>query len=117
MSTRQPNRQHQLYRDFFTRYEHSGLTIREFCTREHVTTKTFYYRRKRLRMLSGIQEPHGINPVGTAMELLPVIVNDTPGETSSPYYVRFPNELRLTVPAHFSTTAVAELIRLCRECR
>ena len=117
MGNRQQNHRHQLYRKFFTRYERSGLSASEFCRKERVSTNTFYYRRKKLRVIDGTCQPRHPVPTNTSMELLPVIINDDTPDLSFPYHVRFPNNLQLSIPTRFNPIVTAELIRLCRECR
>jgi hypothetical protein len=117
MGNRQQNHRHQSYRKFFTRYERSGLSASEFCRKERISTNTFYYRRKKLRVLGGTCQPEHPVPVAAGMELLPVIIKSDVPDLPLPYHVRFPNELQLSIPARFNSMATAELIRLCRECR
>ena len=117
VDNRQQNQWHELYRKFFTRYERSGLSASEFCRKERISTNTFYYRRKKLRELSGTCQTERTFPVTAEMELLPVIIKGDTPDLSLPYHVRFPNELQLSIPARFNSMATAELIRLCRECR
>jgi len=116
MSNRQ-HHWHQVYQKFFTRFERSGLCASEFCRKEHVSTKTFYYRRKKLRMIAGAGQSERSDPGAGEMELLPVIIKDTDPDASFPFHINFPNELQLSIPARFNTSTTAELIRLCRECR
>lgn len=116
MSNRRQNHWYRLYRHFFNRYERSGLSAGEFCRKERISTNTFYYRRKKLREIDGICQKE--DPVAAAgMELLPIIIKGDAPDPSLPYHVRFPNDIQLSIPARFNSTATAELIRLCRECR
>ena len=117
MGNRQQNRWHQVYRKFFNRFERSGLSANEFCRKERISTKTFYYRRKKLRMLAGTSQTERSIPVAAEMELLPVIIKGTDPDSSFPFHVRFPNELQLSIPVRFNSVATAELLRLCRELR
>ena len=117
MGKREQNHWHQVYRNFFNRFERSGLSVSEFCRKERISTKTFYYRRKKLRMLAGAGQTERSDPVAAELELLPVIIKDTDPAPASPFHVSFPNELQLSIPARFNSLATAELLRLCRECR
>ena len=117
MGKRQQSHRDQAYHTFFNRFERSGLSASEFCKKERISTKTFYYRRKKLRMLAVASQTERSDPVAAEMELLPVIIKGTDPAPSFPFHVSFPNELQLSIPARFNSSATAELLRLCRECR
>jgi hypothetical protein len=117
MSNRQQDHWHQVYNKFFNRFKRSGLSASEFCRKESISIKTFYYRRKKLQVFGDTCQTVRSAPVAAEMEIFPVIIKGDAPDLTLPYHIRFPNELRLSIPAHFDSMATAELIRLCRECR
>ena len=48
MARRQDERKHQEWRERFTRYQTSGLTVAAFCAQERVSVNTFYYWARRV---------------------------------------------------------------------
>jgi hypothetical protein len=104
------------YRRFFSRYTDSELSVSRFCSKEKVSTNTFYYRRKRLRELEADHWQQLHKDDNSPAPFLPVAVehiSDPMYRGSSPFEIRFPNALQLIVPCDFDPQKTERLIGFC----
>jgi len=104
------SQRYDVYRRFFERFQRSGVSVRESCAKEALSTKTFYYRRKRI---AAIASTNKIPACTSTLKLLPVAVQPLPDEHGV-YEIRFPDATRLILPARFDPIAAAVLIKNCR---
>ena len=66
--------QHGIWADMVRKHTSSGLSVREWCEQNHITPKTFYYRRKQVR-----EELLASNATVFA-ELVPPVRSEVPAE-------------------------------------
>ena len=52
----------------YSEYQASGQTVRRWCEEKNLSTKTFYYRLRKLREATVKQEQHEIVPVRDGLE-------------------------------------------------
>ncbi len=52
----------------YSEYQASGQTVRRWCEEKNLSTKTFYYRLRKLREATVKQEQHEIVPVRDSVE-------------------------------------------------
>ena len=52
----------------YSEYQASGQTVRQWCEEKNLSTKTFYYRLRKLREAAIKQEQHEIVPVRDSVE-------------------------------------------------
>ena len=95
---RTPNLElHALWRERIGRQTHSGLTIAQFCAREHLSLATFQSWKRRLRLIN-LADPHPSPAAPRAF--LPVTVRVPQDTPSEPLVIEadFPNGVRLRIP-------------------
>ena len=54
----------QNWQMMYSEYANSGMTVKDWCENNNLSTKTFYYRLKRLRMETLNREHHDIVAIG-----------------------------------------------------
>ena len=59
----------------YSEYQASGQTVRQWCEEKNLSTKTFYYRLRKLREAAIKQEQHKIVPVRDSVEETPPTYN------------------------------------------
>ena len=59
----------------YSEYQASGQTVRRWCEEKNLSTKTFYYRLRKLREAAIKQEQHEIVPVRDSVEETPPTAN------------------------------------------
>jgi hypothetical protein len=101
-----------IYQKFFERFEKSGLSVKEFCNKESISDKSFYYRRKKLKNLNKKNTPVQEHP--TELKMLPVSIQTQPIGNNTFYKLLFIDGTELSIPACFNPVMTGELIRLCR---
>ena len=61
----------------YSEYQASGQTVRRWCEEKNLSTKTFYYRLRKLREATIKQEQHEIVPVRDSVEETKVLTANT----------------------------------------
>ena len=61
----------------YSEYQASGKTVRRWCEEKNLSTKTFYYRLRKLREAAIKQEQHEIVPVRDSVEKTKVPTDNT----------------------------------------
>ena len=88
------------------RHQMSGLSIQAFCAEEFINPVTFYYWRKRLRMIEN-QEPSMLIPV-----CLDKSETDHVKDVSKSLELTYPNGVHLSIPGGIDLNLIRELVML-----
>ena len=102
-----------IYQGFFRRFEKSNLSIIDFCNKEHISTKAFYYRRKKLREMTSPRQDETKSLQRKRIQFAPVeLIDAIPSPNNQSFEIVFPDKKRLTIPSRFDPVMAAELITL-----
>ncbi len=100
---------HALWRDRIHRQAQSGLTIAQFCSREHLSVSSFSNWKHRLRLID-LAEPRPALPALPAFVPVSVrVVEQAPAELL-PIEADLPNGVRLRIPTA-NTRLACQLVR------
>jgi hypothetical protein len=90
-------KRHALWRECIRRQLDSGLTIAQFCVREHLSVATFQSWKHRLRLIDLAERPPA---VAAPPAFLPVTVHVPEYVLNEPLTIEadFPNGVRLRIP-------------------
>ena len=89
-------------------WERSGLTMREFCTREGVKPATFSWWRQELKRLAGQKRATG------RIELVEIGRGATSADTG--FELALASGVRVRVPMRFEAEALKELLAVLASC-
>jgi len=98
----------QLWRDRFTQHQHSGLSVRAFCTQHGLSEKQFYVWR---RNLLGSRRPAKATPPTPLPAFVPIRLLAEPTAE-----ITFPSELVVTLPLATDPTLVTRFLAAVRAC-
>lgn len=113
MSQGQPRdpRKEQFWRDHLQRWQQSGLTIRAYCRRHHLSEPSFYGWRRTLA-----QRDHDRpTPREPAPLFLPVHLEPEPVASPASLELVLPNGRLLRIPAAFPADRLRALLTLLEE--
>jgi hypothetical protein len=88
---------HALWRDRVGRQALSGLTITEFCAREHLAAGSFHAWKRRLRLVD-LAEQRPASAPSSAFLPITVRVVEHASDTPQPIEADLPNGIRLRIP-------------------
>jgi transposase len=100
----------QRWRHLIDQWQRSGLSVRAFCQRQHVTVPSFYAWRRTLRQRDG-----SACPVTPPITFLPVHVRPDDGEAPPPLELVLANGRRLRIPPGYDDTQLRQLLRILED--
>jgi hypothetical protein len=90
-------KRHALWRECIRRQADSGLTIAQFCAREHISVATFQSWKRRLRLIDLAElRPTAVVPPAFLPVTLRVVERSS--DESLPIEADLPNGIRLRIP-------------------
>jgi hypothetical protein len=100
----------QRWRQLIDQWQRSGLTVRDFCQRQHVPVPSFYAWRRTLRQRDG-----SACPVAPPVTFLPVHVRPDDRDAPPPLELVLANGRRLCIPLGFDPNALRALLTVLED--
>ena len=104
-NTQRDPKKEAFWRDAIRRQAHSGLTVRDFCTRHRLSEPSFYERRRTFQERDARRQ-------ATPSAFVPVVVHDEPpAERDAGIVIELRGGRLLRLPGSMPAGRIAELVR------